>query len=100
MQKYIDTVEPRLSIVAVSSSCSKSDPLIASEPMEQIIFGLVGLLSRLTNSWTNLITSIRETFASWFSRFRRLLEAAAGMTLWCVPLVFWSIVVRFVVKHW
>jgi hypothetical protein len=67
--------------------------------MEHIIFGVIGLLSRLTTSWSNLIASVRQFFARQFSRLSRQVEPAIAVILWSVPLAFWTIVFRFVVKH-
>jgi hypothetical protein len=67
--------------------------------MENILFGVIGLLSRLTIFWSKLIASIRRVFASHFP-VGRLVEAGVGVMLWSVPLAFWAVVIRFVIKHW
>jgi hypothetical protein len=67
--------------------------------MESIIFGLIGLFSRLNSPWNNLIASVRGVFAKWSSRVADLVEPTTGMALWCVPPIFWTIVIYFVVKH-
>jgi hypothetical protein len=68
--------------------------------MESIVFGLIGLLSRLVTPSPSLSASVGEFFAGQFSRLAKLVETAIGVILWCVPAVFWTIMIRFVVKHW
>ena len=63
--------------------------------MENIIFGLVGLLSRLTS-----VGGVGGVFARYSVRLATLSEAAIALILWTVPLAFWTVVIRFVVKHW
>jgi len=64
--------------------------------VENIVFGS-SLFSRLAAFSSSLVASVRNVFASQFSR---LVETAVGVILWCLPLAFWSVVIRFVVKHW
>jgi len=68
--------------------------------MENIIFGVISLLSRLTTFWNNLFGSFKVNIAGQFVRVAKLSEAAVALMLWSVPVAFWTVVIRFVVKHW
>ena len=68
--------------------------------MENIIFGLIGLLSRLTRSWSDLVASVGRVVDRQSIRLATHLEAAIAVFLWSVPLAFWTVVIRLVVKHW
>ena len=65
--------------------------------MENIIFNV---LWRLTTSWNNLTSSVEGMVSRRLANPAKLLEGAIAVSLWCVPLVFWTVVIRFVVKHW
>jgi hypothetical protein len=54
----------------------------------------------VTSLLTNLIAPVRGIFATQCSRLAKLVEPAIGLTLWFVPLAFWTIVIRFVIKHY
>ena len=68
--------------------------------MENIIFGLIGLLSRLARSWSDLVASVGRVVDGQSVRLATHLEAAIAVFLWSVPLAFWAVVIRLVVKHW
>ncbi|HTP69285.1 MAG TPA: hypothetical protein VMJ35_10315 [Dongiaceae bacterium] len=68
--------------------------------MEQIVVGLIGLLARLSNSWNSVITTVEEFRARLAARVPRIVEGGTAVILWSVPIVFWTAVVRFVIKHW
>ena len=68
--------------------------------MEYIVLGLTGLLSRLATNWTSLIASVEEMFAKQLLRLAARVQDATGVILWCIPIIFWTVMIRFVVKHW
>ena len=59
-----------------------------------------GLLSRLATSGTSWIASVGEVFAKQYSRLGKPVQTAIGIMLWCVPIVFWTVMIRLVVLHW
>jgi len=67
--------------------------------MENIIFGVSALLSWLTTSWNNLIAFIGGILSRQFASLAKLVEPALALILWSVPLAFWTVVIRFFVKH-
>jgi len=68
--------------------------------MEYIVLGLTGLLSRLATNSTSLIGSVEEILARQLSRLAGRAQDAIGVILWCIPIIFWTVMIRFVVKHW
>ena len=67
--------------------------------MESIIVGVLGLFSRLAGSCNNFFESVNEVFARQIAAAEKRVEPAVGIILWCVPVAFWAIVIRLVVKH-
>jgi len=68
--------------------------------MENIIFGVVSLFSRLMTAWSDLMASFEKVLVGRYTRVAKVSEGAVAVVLWSVPLAFWVIVIRFVVKHW